>query len=178
MSIISEALKKANAERHQPAVTQSAGGPSGASGRSATRSVFSTLLVLSVLILPFAIPRLLNRTSPASDGPASVSATHASPAALPMADAPAIDASSGLAQIAIETQAIPQQPPAQAVFRSPKTHRLQGIVWTENKGYYAILDNEVIREGSLVGEMRVTHITPAGIVLANGSETQFIEKTY
>lgn len=185
MSIISDALKKANSERHHAAASSRK-----ATGFSGIRPWASSLIILALLILPFALPRLLNRAGSATAG------------TLPMANVPAAPQSgplAGLAQTSIESgnlpgagalfpvsaRALPQTTDASAIPGRPKNavtsingRHLQGIVWTANKGYYAILDSEVIRVGNLVDNMRVTQITPAGVELTDGTDTVFIEKAF
>ena len=181
MSIISEALNKANAERRGSQTPRRSG------SASPVRTWLSSLIVLAIMVLPFALPRILNRAAahdPAAEAVSAAvapSAAEALPDSLPMADTPAAGAgSSGLAQISVETQPIPApmfaaaDPPA----FQPITRRLQGVAWTQNKGYYAILDDHVVREGSLVGQMRVTRITPSGVTLTNGTENFVIEKSF
>ncbi len=163
MSIISEALKKANAERGR----QSSAPTGAARPDTAPRRWISSLAILAILVLPFALPRLLTGRSTADT------------AALPMADAPQASASSsGLAQMAVESQPMPASAAAAAAPSILSGRKLQGIVWSEDKGYYAILDNEVIREGVKVGDYRVTRITPLGILLSDGDRSFFIEKSF
>lgn len=165
MSIISEALKKANAERGH----RMGGGSVPARQDSASRRWISSVAILAILILPFALPRFLNnhRTS-GSDAPM-----------LPMADVPQASSSmSGLAQMAVESRPLPVPAPSAEKMTLLSDRKLQGIVWTEDKGYYAILDNEVVREGARVGDYRVTRITPLGIALSDGTRNYFIEKSF
>lgn len=187
MSIISEALKKANAEK-----ISSAGAPGGR-GR-APRNWGSSVLVLALLVLPFALPRLLDRSGsqdPANrrDGGRPAAADGSNP--LPLADLPQTDSGVGLAQVAVESGRLPVAP---AVIAAPisgpgaastsvgrlvlSDRKLQGIVWTEDKGYYAILDGNVVREGAKVDSLRVTKITPMGVLLSDGSQDYFIEKSF
>ena len=187
MSIISEALKRANADRHRSA----AGRPSPKSaGSTSIRPWFSSVLILVLLVLPFALPRLLQRPA---DAPA---------AGIESEGLSASASGAGLAQTSIESQGLPPSaamlqpatsvslpisagigvpaasPARQGAVTSIGGRHLQGIVWTANKGYYAIMDSEVIRVGSLVGNLRVTQITPAGVELKNETETVFIEKAF
>lgn len=181
MSIISEALKKANAERHHaPSTSASTRG-------SSVKPWFSSLLILAILVLPFVLPRFLNRGE-SSHAESVASITTTAPAPLVMADKITDTSAAGLAQTSIESRGIPApssfMPAAISAYTQTAAtpqkigRHIQGIVWTANKGYYAILDGEVIRVGSLVGGMRVTHISPAGVELSNGSETLFIEKSF
>jgi len=177
MSIISEALKKADTDRHLKQAN-----PQGSAPRSATRhSWLTTIAILSILVLPFAMPRLINKTAStagpeAPQGAAQVALSTDLPS-LPLADAPDARPATGLAQVAVETAGIPMASVAPIALTSG-FGKLQGIVWTEDKGYYAILNNDVVRVGSRVGSMRVVKITPMGLELSDGTRTEFIEKVF
>jgi hypothetical protein len=180
MSIISEALKKADSDRHLKQAN-----PQGPAARSASRNSWLTsVAILGILVLPFAMPRLLGRTAPAGAPDASADAPlrtafSADTPSLPLADAPDARSASGLAQVAVETAGIPMaMAPVTPVAITRDFGQLQGIVWTEDKGYYAILNNEVVRVGSRVGSMRVTRITPMGLELSDGTRKEFIEKAF
>lgn len=171
MSIISEALKKAGSEHH---ARPSSDGLAAANQRRKSRSAMTSVIILALLILPFAMPRFLSKsTSGSASKPSALSTQNT--AALPLADLPDSGSGTGLAQISVESAGFPAAPPIAA---NPKMPQLQGIVWTENKGYYAILNNEIVAEGSLVGSKRVTKIAANGITLSDGTNTQFIEKSF
>lgn len=166
MSIISDALNKANAERRPGART----GEPRRSGRG--HSWLASVAILALLIVPFAIPRMLNR--PSEPGPALPSSV-----ALPLADTP--DARvSGLAQVSVESTGFTPALSSARTILPPASGAtvVRGIVWTEDKGYYAILNDEVVRVGSRVGGMRVTKIVAGGVELSDGVRSEFIEKSF
>ncbi|MBP9732787.1 MAG: hypothetical protein KBD07_00260 [Candidatus Omnitrophica bacterium] len=173
MSIISEALKKAGSEHQsRPGLN----GLAAANQRRKSGSVVTSVIILALLILPFAMPRFLSKNQNGS-APASRTMTAENASSLPLADLPDSGSGTGLAQISVESAGFPVALPITAS-ASSKSPLLQGIVWTENKGYYAILNNDVVKEGSLVGSMRVTKIAANGITLSDGTNTEFIEKSF
>jgi hypothetical protein len=152
MSIISDALKKANADRmpessDKPLLKRSGSG-SGAWGIA--------FFAIALVIAPFFIPRYL---------PHARSSSLQVRSALPLADAPGariIPSTGGLAQVSVESASLPGA--AQNAFN------LQGTVWTQGRGRYAILNKRVVREGGMVGDFRVTRIDDRSVTLTSGSQ--------
>lgn len=173
MSIISEALKKAGSDR--PSDLRAAGSLAAANKRSRPGSALTSLAVLALLVLPFAMPRLLSRPQPAGPAaPASAALTVAAEA-LPMADLPGPSPSTGLAQIAVENAPLASTTLLPKASMAPK---VQGIVWGQQGDAYAVLNNEVVRVGSVVGSMRVTKIAADGVTLSDGTNSEFVEKSF
>lgn len=176
MSIISEALKKANAERGR------ASSPAGMSRLGAgSRSWLASVAILILLVAPFALPRFVGQKAPGGAPSAAQDTTAVSSGSLlPIADAPEAR-SSGLAQMAVESARMSGSAwsaNAASVNSAAGTMKLQGIVRTDAEGYYAILNNDVVRVGSQVGMMRVSRITASGVELTDGTRSEFVEKSF